>query len=106
MRKLSCSEVRRARRDTTDIRQPLGTIRFPVRLPVKAFGEGGPGGVVVVFAGGADEGGFVDDRAFAGTAGEGVVDDGAGDGGVSGRSRMSSQRMEMPVRWRWGVWKV
>ena len=48
----------------------------------KAFREGGPGRAVVVFAVAAGEGGFVGDGAFVGAAGEGVLEDGTGDGGV------------------------
>ena len=38
--------------------------------------------MVVAFAGGAVEGGFVSDRAARGAAAEGVVEDRPGDGGV------------------------
>ena len=72
---------------------------------VEAGGEGGPGGLVVVFAGGAVEGGFVSDRAFVGAAKEGVVGDGAGDGGVREVADVLSAEGE-PVRVEAGVWRV
>lgn len=48
----------------------------------EAPSEGNPSGTVVDFAGGAVEGRLVGDGAGVGTGGEGVVEDGAGDGGV------------------------